>query len=110
MEKIKEYSLKFDKKFLEKYRRKIDTNTQKIIDKKILRLKDNPIQWKPLFNIYPHLYELYADSYRIYYLVQHNEIRIILIAYEHKDEQQKFLNSIKKDKNSIVKVLEENSR
>lgn len=86
---------------------KIDTNSQRVIDKKILELKKNPKKGKPLFNIYPHLYELYSKSYRIYYLVQHKEIRVILIAYEHKNNQQKILNSIKKDKTIIDNILKE---
>ena len=103
----KKFALKFDKKLLEKYRRKVDITQQRIIDKKILGLETNPTKGKPLFNIYPHLYELYAGSYRIYYLVQHNEVRIVIIAYEHKDVQQKFLNSIKTDKKIIDHILKE---
>ena len=85
MNNQKKYELKFTKNFLDKYRKGIDKSQQKIIDKKILELEENPKKGKPLFSISPNLYELYANSYRIYYLILHKEIRIILLAYEHKN-------------------------
>lgn len=99
------FQLKFDRKFLDSYRKKVDVTQQKIIDKKIQGLEKDPKKGKPLFRVYPHLYELYAGSYRIYYIVQHKEIRVVLLAYEHKDNQKKFLNSI--NKTLISRILEE---
>jgi mRNA-degrading endonuclease RelE of RelBE toxin-antitoxin system len=101
------YKLIFDKKFLKKYRNKIDKSSQKTIDKKILELQKNPKKGKPLFSIHPHLYELYAKSYRIYYIIHHKEIRIVVLAYEHKNNQKKFLNTLNTDKTIIDDILKE---
>ena len=103
----KKYTLKFDPGLLKRYRNKVDKSQQKIVDKKILSLEDNPKRGNQLFSIYPNLYELYAGSYRIYYVVQDSEIRVVIIAYEHKDVQEKLLNSIKKDRSIIENILRE---
>ena len=100
---VKERVLVFDERFTKKYR-KLDKSLQIEGDKKILRLKEK-LSGKPLFDVYPNLYELYLRSYRIYYLVEDNQIRIMILAIEHKNNQQKFLNQAKK----FIEQLKENS-
>jgi len=103
---MKEYELKFDKNFEREYK-KIGNTLRIQGDKKILKLKQDPKRMgKPLFNVCPNLYELYLQSYRIYYVVQDSEIKVLLIAIEHKDNQKKFLNKINKE--FIEKLLKEN--
>ncbi len=93
---MKEYKLIFDKDFFNEYN-KIGNNFRKQADKKILRLKEDPRHMgKPLFGVHSNLYELYLDSYRIYYVVQDSQVKVLLIAIEHKNNQQRFLNKINK--------------
>ena len=101
------YDLKIDPKLLKRYRKKVDKSQQIIVDKKILSLEENPQRGHKLFSIYPDLYELYAGSYRIYYVVQEKEVTVVIIAYEHKKVQEKLLNSIKKDNSIIDNILKE---
>ena len=106
MRKVKKYNLIFDKDFFKKYK-KIGNSFRKQSDKKILRLKEDPRNMgKPLFNVHPNLYELYLNSYRIYYVVQDSEVRVLLIAIEHKNNQQKFLNQI--NPKFIQKLIDRN--
>jgi mRNA-degrading endonuclease RelE of RelBE toxin-antitoxin system len=102
---VKEYNLVFDKNFVKEYR-KLDKSLQIEGDKKIRRLKINPEIGKPL-KFFPNLYELHIRMYRIYYVVQEKEIRILLLSVLHKDEQEKFLRSLTKE--VIKRIIEENS-
>lgn len=102
-----EFELKFDPKMAENYRKKVDLSQQKVVDKKLQTLKLNPKRGNQLFAIYPNLYELYAGSYRIYYVLQEKEIRVVVIAYSHKDEQEKWLNAIKNNHSIIDNILKE---
>ena len=101
---MNEYRILFDKEFVRAYR-KLDNSLQLEGNKKLLRLKENPFQGKPL-KFFPNLFEIYLGSYRIYYVVDKENKKVLVLAIEHKDEQEKFLKSLTKD--TIKKVLSEN--
>lgn len=92
-----EYRLVFDKEFNRKFR-KLDNSLQIQGEKKMRRLKFNPRDiGKPLKYI-PNLYELHLESYRIFYVVQDYEVRILFLGVEHKDECDKYLRQLTADK------------
>ena len=101
-----EYNLVFDKNFVKEYR-KLDKSLQIEGDKKIMRLKTNPKEIGKPLKFFPNLYELYIQMYRIYYIIQEKEIRVLLLSVLHKDEQEKFLRNITKE--VIKRLIEENS-
>lgn len=101
-----EYNLVFDKNFVKEYR-KLDKSLQIEGDKKIMRLKTNPKEIGKSLKFFPNLYELYIRMYRIYYVIQEKEIRVLLLSILHKDEQEKFLRSLTKE--VIKRIIEENS-
>ena len=103
---MKEYNLVFDKNFVKEYR-KLDKSLQIEGDKKILRLKTNPKEIGKPLRFFPNLYELHIRMYRIYYVIQDEEIRVLLLSVLHKDEQEKFLRSLTKD--AIKRIIEGNS-
>ena len=99
-----EYELIFDKEFQKNYR-KIDKSLQIQGDKKILKLKENPYAIGKPLGIFNGLRELYLGSYRIYYFIQNNQIKVLLLDILHKNEQQKYLNQLTLEK---IKQLSEN--
>lgn len=103
---MEEYKLIFDKNFVREYRR-LDKSLQIEGDKKILRLKTNPREIGKPLRFFPNLYELHIRMYRIYYIIQEKEVRVLLLSVLHKDEQEKFLRSLTKE--IIKKIIEENS-
>lgn len=103
---MEEYKLIFDKNFVREYR-KLDKSLQIEGDKKILRLKTNPREIGKPLRFFPNLYELYIRMYRIYYIIQEKEVRVLLLSVLHKDEQEKFLRSLTKE--IIKKIIEKNS-
>ncbi len=76
-------------------------------DKKLKRLIENPREIGKPLKFFPNLYELHLRMYRIYYVVQEHEIKVLVLAVEHKDEQNKYLRDLSLDK--IKRLLEENS-
>jgi len=103
---MEEYKLVFDRKFVKEYR-KLDKSLQIEGDKKIMRLKTNPKEIGKPLKFFPNLYELHIRMYRIYYVIQEREIKVLLLSVLHKDEQEKFLKSITKE--VIKRIIEENS-
>ena len=100
---MSQYRLIFDKIFERKYR-KLDNSIQIEGDKKLKRLKEAPISIGKPLHFLPSLYELYLQSYRIYYYVKEKDKLIPVLAIEHKDEQRKFLNELTKEKvNEILR-------
>ena len=99
------YRLLFDKTFVKEYR-KLDKSIQIEGDKKLRRLKEDPRGMGKPLKFFPNLYELYLRMYRIYYVVQESEIKILILAVGHKDEQEKFLRQLTLEK--IKRFLEEN--
>jgi|SRR3989344_2809106 len=101
----KSYTLLFDRQFAKDYR-KLDKSLQIEGDKKIRRLKENPKEIGKPLKFFPNLYELHLRMYRIYYIVQESEIKVIVLSVEHKDEQDKYLRSLSLEK--IKHLIEEN--
>ncbi len=101
-----EYKLLFDKKFVKEYR-KLDKSMQIEGDKKIARLKIDPKGVGKPLKFLPNLFELYLQMYRIYYVVEEAEIKVLLLSVTHKDEQEKFLRQLTKE--AIRKLIEGNS-
>lgn len=101
----KSYTLLFDKQFVRDYR-KLDKSLQIEGDKKLKRLKENPMEIGKPLKFFPNLYELYLRMYRIYYVVQESNVKVLVLSVEHKDEQEKYLRSLSLEK--IKRFLEEN--
>src|SRR3989344_451168 len=99
------YTLLFDKQFARDYR-KLDKSLQIEGDKKLKRLKENPKEIGKPLKFFPNLYELHLRMYRIYYVVQESEVKVLVLAVEHKDEQDRYLRSLSLEK--IKRLLEEN--
>ena len=99
------YRLLFDKGFVKDYR-KLDKSLQIEGDKKIKRLIEDPRGMGKPLKFFPNLYELYLRSYRIYYVVHESEVKVLVLALEPKDEQEKFLRSLTLER--IKRFLEEN--
>ncbi len=102
---MKEYELLFDKNFVKEYQ-KLDNSLQIEGDKKLIRLKTNPKEIGKPLKFFPNLYELHLRMYRIYYFIEENKIKVLLLSVLHKDEQDRFLRSLTKDK--IKEVIDEN--
>ena len=103
---MKEYKFLFDKNFVKEYR-KLDNSIQIEGDKKLLRLKLNPQDIGKPLKFFPNLYELHLRMYRIYYIIEEEEVKVLLLSVLHKDEQDKFLRSLTKEK--IREIIDENS-
>ena len=101
----KNYTLLFDKQFVRDYR-KLDKSLQIEGDKKLKRLKENPTEIGKPLKFFPNLYELHLRMYRIYYVVQESEVKVLVLSVEHKDEQERYLRSLTLEK--IKRLLEEN--
>ena len=99
------YKLLFDKQFVRDYR-KLDKSLQIEGDKKLKRLRENPREIGKPLKFFPNLYELHLRMYRIYYVIQENEIKILVLSVEHKDEQERYLRDLTLEK--IKRLLEQN--
>src|SRR3989338_1637066 len=102
---MKEYTILFDKKFVKEYR-KLDNSLQIEGDKKIIKLKSNPKEIGKSLKFFPNLFELHLRMYRIYYVVQESEVKVLVLSVEHKDEQEKYLRGLTLEK--IKHLLDEN--
>ena len=101
----KSYILLFDKQFTKDYR-KLDNSLQIEGDKKLKRLKENPKEMGKPLKFFPNLYELHLRMYRIYYIIQESEVKVLVLSVEHKDRQDNYLRSLTLEK--IKHLLEEN--
>jgi len=102
----KEYILIFDREFNKKFR-KLDKSFQIEGEKKIKRLRENPREIGKPLKYFSNLYELYVRMYRIFYVVEDYNVRVLLLSVEHKDETDKYLRNLTTEK--IKQLLEENS-
>ncbi len=103
---MSKYLLLFDRKFSQIYR-KLDRSIQIEGDKKLLKLKESPKDIGKPLKFFPNFFELYLQSYRIYYVVEEKESKVLVLALKHKDEQDKFLRNLTLEQ--IRKSLMENS-
>ena len=101
-----EYKLIFDKQFEKKFR-KLDKSLQREGEKKIKRLKTNPRDIGKPLKYFSNLYELHLQVYRIFYVIEDNQVRILFLSVEHKDECDKYLKQL--TSNKIKQLFEGNS-
>ncbi|MEK6934059.1 MAG: type II toxin-antitoxin system RelE/ParE family toxin [Nanoarchaeota archaeon] len=99
------YTLIFDKQFARDYR-KLDKSLQIEGDKKLKRLKDNPKDIGKPLKFLPKLYELHLQSYRIYYIFDDMNNKVLVLAISYKDEQDKFLRRLSVE--TLKRFIEEN--
>jgi len=85
------YELKVTKTF-EKEFEKLDNSIQQQTWKKIERLKENPEIGKHLH--YLNLWELHVQMFRVFYIIDNNQIRILLLSIKHKDECDKYVRGL----------------
>lgn len=88
------YTLIFGKKFEEEFR-KIDNSLRQEAWKKLQRLKENPQIGKHLH--YLDLWELHVRMFRIFYIIDENRIRLLILSMKHKDECDSYIRSISKE-------------
>ena len=88
------YELIFRKKFEDEFK-KLDNSIKQEVWKKMQRLKENPQIGKHLR--YLNLWELHIRVYRIFYLVDNNKIKILLLSIKHKDECNKYIRTLSRD-------------
>ena len=100
------YELIFDKEFTKKFR-KLDNSLQIEGEKKIKRLKDNPKEIGKPLKYMSNLFELHLRMYRIFYIVEQNKVRVLLLTVEHKDETDKYLRQLTSTR--IKELSNENS-
>lgn len=93
----KEYKLIFDKEFTKKFR-KLDNSLQIEGKKKIKRLKEHPREIGKPLKYLSNLFELHLRMYRIFYVVEDYQVRVLLLSIEHKDECDKYLKQLTTDK------------
>ncbi|PJC45493.1 type II toxin-antitoxin system mRNA interferase toxin, RelE/StbE family [Candidatus Pacearchaeota archaeon CG_4_9_14_0_2_um_filter_30_8] len=63
---------------------KLDKLPQKIIGKKIEKLKDNPRLGKPLTGPFSGLWSLRIEKYRCIYAINDNELIVVVIEIGHR--------------------------
>ena len=88
------FELIFSKKFEEEFR-KLDNSVRQEAWKKLQRLKENPQIGKPLK--YLNLWELHVRVFRIFYIIDSNKIKILVLSVRHKDECDKYIRGLSQE-------------
>jgi addiction module RelE/StbE family toxin len=91
-----EYTLLFDREFKRDFD-KLDKSIRDEAEKKLLKLKQSPREIGKPLRYFANLYELHVRMYRIFYVVEEAQIKILVLAVEHKDETDKYLRALNKD-------------
>lgn len=89
------YELKFGKLFDKEFK-KIDSSVKDQAWKKMERLKENPKEIGKHLK-YLNLWELHVKMFRIFYVIDDNEIRVLLLSMKHKDECDRFVRGLSLD-------------
>jgi len=92
---MKEYTLLFDKEFVRDYN-KLDKSIRDEAEKKILKLKTSPREIGKPLKYFSNLFELHVRMYRIFYLVEESQVKVLILSIEHKDETDKYLRELSK--------------
>src|SRR3989338_8968976 len=92
---MKEYTLLFDKEFVRDYN-KLDKSIRDEAEKKILKLKTSPSEIGKPLKYFSNLFELHVRMYRIFYLVEESQVKVLILSIEHKDETYKYLRELSK--------------
>jgi len=90
------YELKFDKEFTRDFN-KLDNSIQVEADKKLKQLKINPKEVGKPLKYFANLFELHVRMYRIFYVVEESQVKVLLLALEHKDNTDKYLRQLDKE-------------
>ena len=98
------YTIVFDKEF-EKDFKKLDKSIRVEAEKKILKLKEFPREIGKPLKYFSNLYELHIQMYRIFYVIEELKIKVLVLAIEHKDETDKYLKQLNKNKDNITVKL-----
>ncbi len=99
------YTLLFDREFFKDYK-KLDNSIRIEAEKKLKQLKENPGEVGKPLKYFQNLYELHVRMYRIFYVIEESRIKVLVIAIEHKDNADKYLRKLTKEK--ISQKLSEN--
>ena len=91
-----EWTLVFDKEFVRDFN-KLDKSVRDEAEKKLRILKENPKEIGKPMRYFSNLYELHVRMYRIFYVIEENKIKVLILALEHKDNTDKYLRNLKKD-------------
>ncbi|MBS3079453.1 type II toxin-antitoxin system RelE/ParE family toxin [Candidatus Pacearchaeota archaeon] len=90
------YELKFDKEFTRDFN-KLDNSIQVEADKKLKQLKINPKEVGKPLKYFANLFELHVRMYRIFYVVEESQVKVLVLALEHKDNTDKYLRQLDKE-------------
>ncbi len=88
------YTLVFDKEFARDFN-KLDKSIRDEAEKKIRRLKENPAEIGKPLRYFANLYELHVRTYRIFYVIEEQKVKVLVLAIEHKDETDKYLRQLR---------------
>jgi mRNA-degrading endonuclease RelE of RelBE toxin-antitoxin system len=93
------YELRFDREFTRDFN-KLDKSIRDEADKKLKQLKINPQEVGKPLKYFANLFELHVRMYRIFYVVEEYQIKVLVLALEHKDNTDKYLRQL--DKGDIM--------
>ena len=91
-----EYTLLFDKEFKRDFD-KLDKSIRDEAEKKLLKLKKIPREIGKPLKYFANLYELHVRMYRIFYVVEEDRVRVLVLAIEHKDDTDRYLRQLDKE-------------
>ena len=90
------YELRFDREFTRDFN-KLDKSIRDEADKKLRQLKINPKEVGKPLKYFANLFELHVRMYRIFYVVEESQIKVLVLALEHKDNTDKYLRQLDKE-------------
>lgn len=93
---MKDYIILFDREFVKEYD-KLDNSIKIEAEKKLKRLKENPHEFGKPLKYFSNLYELHVRMYRIFYVIEEAQIKILVLAIEHKDNTDRYLKRLTKE-------------
>lgn len=91
-----EYELKFSKEFEKEFER-LDNSIKEEAWKKISRLKESPKAIGKHLK-YLGLWELHVRMFRIFYIIEDNKIKLLILSIKHKDECDKYIKGLSVEK------------
>ena len=86
-----EYTLIFGKQFDKEFN-KLDNSLKQQLWKKLERLKENPESGKHLRHL--NIWEIKVEMYRTFYIIDKNQIRVVLLSIQHKDDCDKYVRGL----------------
>jgi mRNA-degrading endonuclease RelE of RelBE toxin-antitoxin system len=103
------YTLFFDAEFTREFK-KLDKSIRDEAEKKLIKLKDNPKEIGKPLKYFNNLFELHVRMFRIFYVVEDQTVKVLVLAMEHKDETDKYLRNLNKEdiKERLTKLSDSN--